>query len=78
MVRAKFRVSWVEDMKGGDGAVTSRAVTLLPVVGDSEENRAFWEATPAGSLNMTITNRTAFEQFERDQVFYIDFTPADD
>lgn len=77
-VRAKFKVSWVEDMKGKDGAVTSRAVTLLPVTSDSEENRTFWEATPSGSLNMTITNRAAFEQFARDQVFYLDFTPADE
>lgn len=77
-VRAKFHVTGIEDTKDADGAVTARRVTLLPVYSDSEENRTFWEATPSGALEMTITNKQAFEQFERDQVFYIDFTPADE
>lgn len=76
MVRAKFLVVSVEPSSAG-GEVTSKTVRLRPVSGDSDENRTFWEATPAGSLEMTITNPLAFDQFLPGQSYYIDFTPTE-
>lgn len=76
MVRAKFLVVSVEPNSSG-GEVTSKTVRLRPVTGNSAENRTFWEATPAGHMEMTITNPLAFDQFLPGQSYYIDFTPAE-
>lgn len=76
MVRAKFLVVSVEP-NSADGETTSKTVRLRPVHNDSAENRAFWEATPAGHMEMTITNPLAFDQFLPGQSYYIDFTPAE-
>jgi len=36
-----------------------------------EENRAFWKATPSGSLKMTISNPAAFPLFEPGKKLYL-------
>jgi hypothetical protein len=71
-VRAKFKVSNVEGV--GD---ESRNVYLQPVYSDTEENKAFWNATPGGSIQLSITNPAAYQQFKVGQDYYVDFTPAD-
>lgn len=55
-------------------------VVLRPVMAtdDSPENRAFWEASPNGSIELTINNPAAAEVFELGKSYYVDFTPADD
>lgn len=77
MVRAKFQVGQVLDAKDAQGGVMSQIVRLHPVFSTSEENKAFWEATPTGSIEMTITNRAAFDRFVSGKSYYIDFTPAE-
>jgi hypothetical protein len=52
-------------------------VSLWPVMDGSEENKAFWDATPGGQITLTITNPAAKEQFEVGQEYYVDFTPAE-
>jgi len=52
-------------------------VTLHPVYAGSDENKTFWEATPAGTIALTITNQQAKEQFIVGQEYYVDFTPAE-
>lgn len=76
-VRAKFKVQsitttahWQKD-KGHVGTVR-----LTPVVGDSEENKLFYEATPAGAIEIGTINQQALAQFEIGREFYVDFTPA--
>ena len=77
-VRAKFYVSQVTAYKGSDGKTTQLSVKLNAVYSaDPEsENKAFWEATPAGTIEMSITNPLAFEHFVDGGEYYIDFTLA--
>lgn len=71
-VRAKFKCDGVTKEPGQDYAT----VTLSPVIDGSEENKKFWEYTPAGSISLSTTNKKAYEQFETGKEYYIDFTPA--
>ncbi len=69
-IRAKFNVA--EIAKYGNGGGTK--VTLFPVMGQSEENKAFWQATPSGKIEMHISNPDAVFEFGE---YYIDFTKAE-
>lgn len=42
----------------------------------NSENKAFWEATPNGSLTMTIKNDAAAKWFKPNAEVYVDFTEA--
>lgn len=76
-IRAKFKVQsitmqahWQRD-KGLIGTVK-----LQPVSGDSDENKAFYAATPGGSIDLSTINEDALKQFEIGREFYVDFIPA--
>lgn len=69
-IRAKFNVA--EITKYGNAGGTK--IVLLPVMSNSEENKAFWEYTPNGKIEMHVSNPDA--QFEFGE-YYIDFTKAD-
>ncbi|UYZ60102.1 hypothetical protein [Hymenobacter latericus] len=69
--RAKFKVDYVQDFG------TSATVKLSPVYGTSGENKTFWDATPCGSIELMIQNRTALAGFKPQAEFYIDFTPVE-
>lgn len=76
-VRAKFKVisittqaNWQKD-KGHIGTVR-----LHPVTGDIPENKAFYEATPSGQIEIGTINQQALEHFAIGREFYVDFTPA--
>jgi hypothetical protein len=69
-MRAKFNVA--EIAKYGNGGGTK--VTLMPVMGNSEENKAFWQYTPSGKIEMHISNPEAEFEFGE---YYIDFTKAE-
>jgi hypothetical protein len=43
------------------------------VMGNSEENKKFWEASPSGCLNV---NSVLPDAFEPGQEYYLDITPA--
>jgi hypothetical protein len=70
-IRAKFRVTNIERQDSGD-----TNIFMNPVVGGSEENDAFFSATPAGNINIFTVNPEAGNQFEIGMEFYVDFTPA--
>ena len=72
MVRAKFWVSNIESVWEGKATV----VHLNAVYSGSEENDQFFEATPAGHIQMTIKNDVAAQMFEQGQEYYVDFTPV--
>lgn len=85
-VRAKFRLnSYTTEMydKWGDGKsvgkVEKRTLNFTPVYGTgSDENKAFWDATPTGSLQLGVVNPEAWQQFVLGECYYLDFTPAPD
>jgi hypothetical protein len=66
-VRAKFKC-W----NNVDGVVT-----MYPVTDGSEENKAFWNATPGGQITLTISNPDAKDKFETGKEYYVDFTRAE-
>ncbi|HEX9711444.1 MAG TPA: hypothetical protein VGB52_02695 [Actinomycetota bacterium] len=53
-------------------------VDLHPVYStDPEsENKAFWDSTPSGHLQLTISNKPAAEIFVEGQEYYLDITPC--
>ena len=84
-VRAKFRLNsyttelydkW--DGNKSVGLLEKRTLNFTPVYGTgSEENKAFWDATPSGSLQLGVVNQAAWSEFELGKTYYLDFTPAD-
>lgn len=75
-VVAKFRVqsrtesaSWT-----GEKGKTQESVKLMAVSDPANENWSKW--TPAGSIELTITNPAALDQFKVGEEFLVTFTPA--
>jgi hypothetical protein len=56
-----------------DERTTDKVVYLMPVTNGSEENKEFWQATPTGSMNMTITNAHAADMFKRGDEVLVTF-----
>jgi hypothetical protein len=64
--------------------VTLPTVRLAAVTGhepgsteeDAAENKSFWNATPQGRCELTITNGAAAEFFELGEAYYLDFSKA--
>lgn len=71
-VRAKFKVSNIVPNEN------SQTVSLHPVYSEdpNHENKKFWDATPAGSLTMTINNTNIHDFFVLNSEYYIDITQA--
>ena len=82
MVRAKFRLARIESSmqtQYKDGITSEREMRTLvfwPVSGGSEENKAFWDATPSGEVKLGTVNPEAWSQFELNREYYLDFTAA--
>lgn len=74
-VRAKFRVSVIEDYG------TSKKIKLNVVyegsLGPNDENKRFTKATPNGEIWMTVDNPYAADQFAPGDEWYVDFTKAE-
>ena len=66
MVRAKFKVTMIEDGN----------VSLEVVIDGSEENEKFFDLTPSGQINIGTVNTAALAQFEEGAEYYVDFTKA--
>jgi hypothetical protein len=55
-----------------------KQVNLVAVMNDGiPENQRYHKYTPNGSIEMTIDNPPASEQFEPGKQFYVDFTQAE-
>jgi hypothetical protein len=52
-------------------------VTLTAVSGAAPENERFFEASPGGTLTITIANPRAAEHFNLGQDYYLDFIPCE-
>lgn len=70
--RAKFRCHSITDFG------TSKTVKLGAVYPDkdSPENKAFWQNTPSGTLEISITNPEAFGIFAVGADYYLDISRA--
>ena len=80
MIRAKFRVHNLTEWNGGpDGAKSGERVQMSPVYSSdpNSENYSFSQATPSGSIDLNITNPSAFGLFKEGREYFIDFTPAE-
>jgi len=55
----------------------ARTLVFNPVVGNSEENKKFFAATPSGEFKLSVVNPDAWKQFELNKEYYLDFTPAE-
>lgn len=70
-VVAKFKCNSVQPKWDG------QEVVLTPVMSAPGEDKAFWSATPNGSLVMQVNNPDASIAFEPGKVFYLTFEEAD-
>lgn len=74
-IRCKFRCDAVEKVRGwGDHRFLWSAKFSAVGKDDSEENKAFWAATPAGSLTVTSILHDAFEVWDE---YYVDIIPTE-
>jgi len=53
-------------------------IILSPVYSDdpNSENRAFWDATPSGKIELSVVHEGVGKQFELGREYYVDFLPA--
>ncbi len=73
-IRCKFTCTQVSKVKGWGGHGFLWSAQFQPVTdGNSEENKAFWAATPAGKLEVTSILHDAFEV---GQDYYLDIIPV--
>jgi len=78
--RAKFKLNVKEENSYGSSGIDSIKVQLNAVMTDGEEeseNTKFWEASPNGTLELTVDNKNVFPLFNTGQEFYIDITPIE-
>lgn len=77
-VRAKFKVQSVTKHIGwaNNGPREVHTIRLNPVVGDSDENKAFYDATPSGSIELSVVRQEIGDRFPIGAEFYVDFTLA--
>lgn len=71
-IRCKFEVETIID--GQDSSYKSAVLT--PVMEGSEENKKFWEFTPAGRLELSVTNGS-LDSLALGQEYYIDISLAE-
>lgn len=74
-VRAKFKVNSIEKAKWSDEQVV-HTIKMQPVCGGNEENKKFYQATPAGSIHIGCVNQATADSFELGGEYYVDFTAA--
>jgi len=64
-VQALFQCNDVLERKAADGSASAQIVRLNAFYAPDPNNvnHAFWKATPTGSIEMTISNPSAFDAF---------------
>jgi hypothetical protein len=72
--RCKFVCNSVEHSIGRGGKVTEVQVVLNPVYGPTHENKAFWDATPNGRLELSLAKPEHVGLFEQGEEYYVDIT----
>lgn len=78
-VRAKFRCTEKLDRASNYDGSSERyesVVKLQAVYGDKGPNKTWSKYTPNGTLEMTINNPDALDQFQPGKCYFLDFTEA--
>lgn len=75
-LRAKFRCYDVISTSDVHGDKYSESVKLHAVTDETEDNKSWAKATPAGQLSMTIDNPKAFESFRQGDEYYLTIEKA--
>ena len=70
LLRCKMKVQSLEAAKNADGSVHDERIKLTAVLGPENEPWSKW--TPAGVLDITVTNPDAFGRLRQDQEVYVD------
>lgn len=76
-VRAKMKVMAITPFHTGDPNGVCSEIRMMPVFGDSPENRTWSQYTPSGECRMVITNPSAVDAFELGMEYFVDFTPIE-
>lgn len=76
-IRAKFTVQSITRERTYRDHKETYAIKMRPVIGDSEENKRFFAATPGGAVELLVVNPEAGAAFELGADYYLDFTKAD-
>lgn len=70
-IKAKFKCNYVTEYENQKQAL------LVPVIGNSEENKTFSKYTPSGKLEIMIDNETpASDYFKPGKEYYLTFEEA--
>lgn len=76
-VRCKMRVTEKKDVAHWDAKKPGKSMTVVKLTAASGEgNRTWSEYTPSGTIELSITNQAAIDDFQLGSSFYVDFTPA--
>jgi hypothetical protein len=75
MTRAKFVVLSIKKNSSDPLAAQVELGAVYSSVPGSE-NKAFWQATPSGKIEMYINNPEGAKLFELGEEYYVDFSPA--
>lgn len=67
-IRSKFAVDVVERTRYG------ATLKASPVTSGSEENKALWDATPSGKLELNVSNAEVLKGLEPGVEFFLDIT----
>lgn len=81
MVRAKFACHGVSPV-GTKDTITGYNIYLGAVYNNpdghqNEENKRYWELTPAGTIQLHTVNEAAANAFKQGKQYYVDFTEAE-
>lgn len=71
---AKFRCYAVEDY--GPSQRVKLSAAYEPPLGDNQENKRFYAASPAGQLEMTVDNPNVHGFFVKDEHYYLEIRKA--
>ncbi len=88
-VRCKFKVAKISRVMGSRSTGTKNeqgydvyepheavSIEMHAVCDGSAENKAFFQATPCGTLHFQTVNADAAASIELDKNYYIDISPA--
>ncbi len=69
-IRAKMRVDTKSQNQYGFG------VKLQAVYGDNPENKAFFQSTPSGTVDLNVVKPEVADAFVLGAEYYVDFIPV--
>lgn len=75
-IRCKFKVDHIVQTKFNE-VYTQTQACMSPVFSDEEgsENKAYWDATPTGKLEFTVTNNS-LNHLVPGKEYYLDISPV--